>query len=84
MALSLRGSAEGASGNHADRRQPLEHRAEVAQRVAADTELDVVGIDEIQPEAIAHEHECAAIGGCDDESGHRTFTEEMISTLPAN
>ncbi len=56
--------------DHTDGGQPLQHRAEVAEGVAAYTELDVVRVDEIQPETIADEDEGAAIGRSYDESGH--------------
>lgn len=54
----------------ADRIQPLEHRAEVPQCVAAHAKLDVVRVDEIEPEAIADEYERAAISRWNEESGH--------------
>lgn len=47
--------------NHADGRQPLEHGAKVAQGVTPDAKLNVVGVDEIEPEAITDEDERAAI-----------------------
>ena len=53
--------------DHTDGGEPLQHGAEVAEGVAAYAELDVIGVDEIEPETIADEDEGAAIGRCYDE-----------------
>lgn len=54
--------------DNTDRRQPLEHGTKIAQRIAAHTEFDIIGIDEIEPQAVANEDEGAAIGWSDDRS----------------
>lgn len=51
-------------------RKPVDHGAEVTQRVAAHAELDIVGVHEIQPETITNEDKGATIRRCDDESRH--------------
>ena len=56
--------------DHANGGQPLQHGAEIPQGIAAYAKLDVVRVDEIEPEAIADEHEGATIGWCDDKCGH--------------
>ena len=56
--------------------EPLQHRAEVPQRIAAHAKLDVVGVDEVQPESITDEHERAAICWSEDECGHGDLRSE--------
>jgi hypothetical protein len=65
-----------------DRREPLQHGANVAERIAADSEFDVVRIDEIEPQTVTDEYETSAIGWCGDESGHVTFAERMVRDYP--
>ena len=56
--------------DHPDRRKPFQHHAEITQCIPADAKLDVIGVDEIEPQAIADEHERTTIGWCDEEKSH--------------
>ncbi len=46
---------------HTDGSEPLEHGPKVTQGVSADAKFDIVGVDEIEPEAIPNEDESTAI-----------------------
>ncbi len=72
---------------HADGGKPFEHGPEVTQGVTADAELDIIGVDEIEPEAITNEDERTAIrrceNECESECGHGDLrSKEVWSTLP--
>jgi inosine/xanthosine triphosphatase len=55
----------------AQRRHPFQHGREVTQCVTAYAEFDIVGVDEVEPDAVANEDEGAAIRWSDDQSRHK-------------
>lgn len=63
--------------NHANGNKPVEQRAEVTERVATNAEFDVVGVHEVEPQAIANENERPAVGGEERKTGQGHLHERV-------